>query len=131
MQEHIVLMCHQRLPFKEPRIHLSELKNLEVLSLYGAARFGDAGLEHLKALPQLTNLDLRHTLVTDDGLLHLSGLGNLRRLTLGVDVPHEPVNPAVAKVFPGPPAGWTTTSPITDEGVKRLQQALPDCDISH
>ena len=38
----------------------------------------DAGLEHLKGLPHLQNLDLAYTQVTDAGLEHLKALSKLR-----------------------------------------------------
>src|SRR5580765_2984691 len=41
---------------------------------------GDAGLEHLKALAELEDLDLDATLITDAGLKHLQVLRQLRRL---------------------------------------------------
>ena len=49
-------------------------------------------------------LFLNNTKVTDAGLEHLKGMTNLRKLTL-VD------------------------TQVTDEGVDKLQQALPDCKI--
>ena len=54
----------------------------------------------------LNNLELSHTRVTDAGLTLRSGLNNLRRLSLG-------------------------DTKVTDEGVKRLQEALPNTRVSH
>jgi hypothetical protein len=57
-------------------------------------------------LTQLRRLDLDLNRVTDAGLEHLKGLTQLAQLALmGTDV--------------------------TDAGVKKLQQALPNCEISH
>jgi hypothetical protein len=64
----------------------------------------DAGLEHLKRLPQLQTLILLDTKVTDTGLERLNGLTQLRVLDLN-------------------------GAQITDAGVKRLRQALPKCNI--
>ena len=66
----------------------------------------DALLDHLKALPQLQKLTLLDcTKVTDVGLETLNGLSRLRELNLD---------------------GTT----VTDECLKKLQQALPHCRIS-
>ncbi len=53
----------------------------------------------------LTWLGLSGTCITDKGLHHLESLSNLRRLVL------------------------TECPNITDEGVARLQKALPNCTI--
>lgn len=63
----------------------------------------DAGLEHLKGLTQLQHLILQNTKITDAGLEHLKGLTQLQQLNLNTKV--------------------------TDQGVERLQQALPKCKI--
>ncbi|MFP6657003.1 MAG: hypothetical protein VB853_02415 [Pirellulales bacterium] len=52
------------------------------------------------------SVTLNNTKVTDAGLAHLSGLTKLERL-------------------------WLTRTQVTDAGVKKLQQALPKCDISN
>ena len=66
----------------------------------------DARLEHLKGLENLRWwLYLNGTNVTDAGLEHLTGLSNLEALDL-------------------------TGTRVTAEGVKKLQQALPNCKIS-
>jgi len=83
--------------------HLKGLTELQVLNLY-VTSITDAGLEHLKGLTNLRSLDLYDTNVTDAGLEHLKGLTNLRYL------------------------GLRKTN-VTDEGVKKLQQALPKCEI--
>ena len=66
----------------------------------------DAGLVHLKGLTNLQTLYLYRTKVTDAGLVHLKGLTNLQFLSL-------------------------YNTKVTDEGVKKLQTALPNCNISH
>jgi hypothetical protein len=57
-------------------------------------------------LTQLEWLQLGYTQVTDAGLEHLKGLNQLRALGL-------------------------ESTKVTDEGVKKLQQALPMCYIHH
>jgi hypothetical protein len=51
-------------------------------------------------------LYLSDTQVTDTGLEHLKGLTNLERLELN-------------------------RTQVTDEGVRKLQEALPNCEIKH
>jgi Leucine-rich repeat (LRR) protein len=83
-------------------VHLKGLTYLSYLDL--PPTVGDAGVEHLKALTNLTNLRLDGTQVTDAGL---EGLKNLKRLkTLRLD-----------------------GTKVTPEGVKRLKTSLPVCDI--
>jgi len=86
--------------------HLKGLTNLRTLSLEDTSITG-AGLVHLKGLTKLKTLHLSHTKVTDAGLVHLEGLTELERLFL--------YNTGGGKV--------------TDAGVKKLQQALPNCKI--
>ena len=84
---------------------LAGLINLEFLGLT-ATKITDAGLEHLKGQTKLRQLDLRSTPVTDAGLEHLRGLTKLERLLLD-------------------------DTKVTDEGVKKLQRALPKCEIGY
>ena len=63
-------------------------------------------LKHVKELTNLAYLDLSETQIADAGLDDLKGLTNLAFLDL-------------------------REAQVTDEGVKKLQQALPNCEISH
>jgi hypothetical protein len=83
--------------------HLKDLTQLEDLDLDGTS-VTDEGLRQLAALTQLKKLGLSSCEVTDAGLEHLKGLKKLRVLNL-----------------------WDTK--ITEEGARRLQQALPNCQI--
>ena len=85
--------------------HIKCLTNLTWLSLVNTD-VTDAGLAHLKGLTKLQTLGLDLTQVTDAGLVHLKGLTNLRNLAL-------------------------QRTQVTDSGVKKLQKALPNCDILH
>jgi len=60
----------------------------------------DAGLVHLAGLTSLQEL-----FVTDAGLVHLKGLTSLQTLGLG-------------------------NTQVTDAGVAKLKEALPNCEIS-
>ena len=64
----------------------------------------DEGLMHLKGLTNLRGLDLWRTQITDAGLLHLKGLTKLQNLDL-------------------------RDTKVTDAGVAELQQSLPKCAI--
>jgi len=80
---------------------LSDVQSIEVSD----TNITDAGLEHLKGLTNLVYLNIENTHITDNGLEQLKGLTNLEYLLLG-----DKTN-------------------VTDEGVKKLQQALPNCKI--
>ena len=61
---------------------------------------------HLQGLGQLKDLYLADTNVTDAGQVYLEGLAQLQDLNLH-------------------------STKVTEQGVKLLQQALPNCKISH
>ena len=84
--------------------HLSHLTSLRELDLVGT-RVTDAGLARLRVLTNLQKLHVGGTQITDAGLEHLAGLTNLQLLGIG--------NCAL----------------VTDQGVAKLQQALPKCKI--
>ncbi len=85
-------------------MHLQGLGHLQVLDLDYTQVTG-TGLEHLRALSRLQTLYLNNTRVTDAGLEHLTELAQLRELYL-------------------------RGTKVTDNGVKRLQRALPRCQIT-
>jgi hypothetical protein len=83
------------------------LTGLKELLLQNASNVTDDGMKQLKRFTGLKKLTLRYAWnVSDDGLKHLEGLTSLEELLL-----HD--------------------TQVTDEGVKKLQEALPDCKISH
>lgn len=61
---------------------LSQLRSLKVHARTGWPNVTDAGLEHLRGLTDLNELDLSQSDVTDAGLASLEGLTKLRRLSL-------------------------------------------------
>ena len=67
----------------------------------GDCRISNRGLQHLQKLPNLTELRILLTQVTDEGLKELAGFKNLKKLSLS--------------------SIW-----ITDEAVDQLQKELPD-----
>jgi Leucine-rich repeat (LRR) protein len=63
-------------------IHLASLPSLSKLELFGS-QFTDDGLKHVGALSQIEELWLcEATAITDAGLAHLAGLGNLTWLAI-------------------------------------------------
>lgn len=84
--------------------HLQELRQLQALWLANT-KVTDVGLAHLQELSELATLGLGNTRVTDAGLVYLQRLRQLKNLDL-------------------------VGTKVTDEGVRRLRQALPDCNIN-
>ena len=87
---------------------VKELPQLVSLNV-GGCPITDAALAALEGNQNLQTLVLTYTNVTDAGLLHLKGLTNLKKLAL----------PSAA--------AWVK---ISEDGVKKLQEALPNCKIS-
>lgn len=85
--------------------HLTGLASLQTLHL-STNKVTDAGLEHIKGLIGLKSLSISSPNVTDEGLASLGALTNLQSLCL-------------------------INTSVTDEGVEELQQALPNCKITH
>jgi hypothetical protein len=103
-----------------------ELTQLEMLYLYGT-RVTDAGLKHVAQLRALRRLDLGGTRVSDEGLVHLRGLSELEELAL-----------ARARLSDAGLAHLESLrlrrlelvrTAVTAEGVARLKEALPWCEI--
>jgi hypothetical protein len=78
-----------------------------------STKFTDASLENLEGLSQLQTLGLHFTNVTDMGLEHLKRLSQLQDLWLGGELKNLTL--------------YKTN--VTVEGVKKLQQELPNCKI--
>lgn len=86
-------------------VHLKRLQNLETIDLGGCDQLRDSGLEHLKKLPRIKEIYLWGcNKITDRGLVHLEGLSALQTLDLG-------------------------QTKVTDAGVNRFKQALPNCEV--
>jgi hypothetical protein len=89
--------------------HLTTLKKLTRLTLlysegFAGPKITNAGLKPLSEMTQLTTLNLVGAKITDAGVDDLKLLRNLKRLTL-------------------------VGSGLSADGLKRLQVALPDCEI--
>lgn len=87
---------------------LAQIANITSLTRLNLARtqISDTGLEYLMGLDNLVYLNLYGSQVTDAGLEHLKGMTNLRKLFL-----------------------WQSL--VTEEGAKKLQEALPDCEVNY
>ena len=82
---------------------VAELPDIRRLDFVGSPAT-DAGLVHVRGLSRLERLNLADTQITDAGLEYLAGLPQLRAICL-------------------------RGTNVTDAGVRRLQQALPHCQI--
>jgi outer membrane protein assembly factor BamB len=93
----------------ESLVHLRPLKKLERLELlysegFGGTNLSDIGMATFVFLPKLRSLNLVGAKITDAGLAQLGQLKTLKQLQI-------------------------TNTPVSDEAVKRLQVALPGCEI--
>ncbi len=113
--------------------HLEELPQLRRLDL-GRTGVTDAGLVHLKGSTKLETLNLYCTKVTDAGLTNLKGLTQLQSLHLGDDMGEgAQITDAGLEHLKGLTKLKTLSLPgtqVTDSGVKKLQQTLPNCKIT-
>ena len=91
-------------------------------------QFSDKGVEQLKGIPEIGELLLANTKVTDQGLAHLRAMTQLKGLDLcgtGVtDVGLENLTGLTALEYL-----WLDGTKVTEAGVKKLQKALPNCQI--
>ena len=83
--------------------HLTKAKHLEVLDLC-ACPITDDGLRHVRNLTQLRKVNLGGSKVTDKSIQLLANWKKLKYLAVG-------------------------GSQITREGIRKLQAALPDCEV--
>jgi Leucine Rich repeat len=140
---------HNRAVTDDGLVHLRNLKKLQVLYLYDCNITG-TGLKHFVRLPNLHVLDIRWTPITSDGiatigklqnltvvalpettsdddLAALKALANLKELRLentGISdkglIHLESLSGLQELILP---------EPISDQGMKQLQVALPKCRI--
>lgn len=101
--------------------HAAELRELYSISL--PPRTTDRGLAHLAGLPNVRELVLHHTAITDTGLQVVRGMKKLRYISLpeaatDASLVHLQGLPLQHLHHPG--------TNITDGGIRRLKQHLPD-----
>ena len=100
------------------------------IRVIGLLTFNDAGLEHVKGLTEVKELNLELAATTDAGLTHLKGMPKLRMLVLGA----TNVTDAGLEHLKGLTELRSVilyATNVTDEGIKKLQKALPNCKIHH
>jgi|GEM_PF-2855250 len=97
----------------------SKLPKLTHLELSMCPQVTDAGVAHLKGMPQLLFLSLAETKVTDAGMLHLAGLTNLKFLRLGGT---HITNPSLVNVegMKQLESLWINETSIGDDGITHL-----------
>jgi hypothetical protein len=112
--------------------NLKGLKSLRKLQL-SRTTVTDKGMKHLESLTTLIDLDLSGTQVTDRGLGHLQGMNELQQLNLGdtkvTDSGLERLAVLKLDVFQLVGKLSLVGTKTTKAGVKKLQQAWPNCTI--
>jgi hypothetical protein len=107
---------------------LCELRGLRALSLEDT-RVTDAGVARVAGLPGLADLSLEGTAVTDAGLKALGGMRGLESL----DLTATRVTDAGLGELAGLPGlrvpDLSGCPDVTAEGVARLREALPRCEV--
>jgi hypothetical protein len=91
----------------------------------------DAGLRSLHGLTQIESLDFEreHVAITDAGLVHLESLPNLRRLKFLMAAITDKGLGRLAEKLPRLEFVEMHGTKTTMDGVKRLQMALPKCQV--
>lgn len=90
---------------------LKELTTLTQLDVDGCRGVTDAGMEHLQGMNNLKWLNISHTQVTEAGLKHLTSVTNLETLLICCLYQAD------------------GRKKISEEAIRELQEALPNCEI--
>jgi hypothetical protein len=109
--------------------YLEGLGHLEGVHLTGS-KLTNSGLEHLRGVPHLKILCIWCPSVTDDGLRCIGSLSTVEDLQ--IDSP-EVTDEGLRHLYGMPRLTKLEiyNSQVTDAGVAKLQQALPNCKITH
>ena len=107
--------------------YLRDVPQLRSLGFGISGHVTDAGLVHLSSLTQLRQLDMRYLDITDAGLEHVKGLNQLEELTLGNAITNTGLEQLKGLTQLKELHVWATQ--VTDEGVLKLQEELPNCKI--
>jgi len=111
-------------------MHVRQLRDLRELHMYGSIQITDAGLKHLSGLSQLEYIGLQHTELTGAGIAHLLDLPNLRWISLAYTGTSDAELDQFSDMRQLRGLSLFGAN-VTDKGVERLQQALPDCVVMH
>lgn len=119
-------------PSDDDLVYLKQLSSLKELWIYDDPRddieLTDAGLEHLKEMTQLHDLELLGTNVTAAGLGQLKELTQLKQLkVLNGGITDEDLKYLME--FKQLNSLYLGGTKITEEGFMELQKALPNCII--
>ena len=110
-------------------VQLRGFQHLQELDLT-RTRITAAGLTNIKDLPALTKLFLTDTKVDDSGIAHLKGMMNLRLAGLsGTRISDAALDDL--RELKGLKQLFCIGTSVTEAGVEKLQQALPQCQITH
>ena len=108
---------------------IKSLPQLELLAI-GDTQVTDAGLEHLKGMNKLKVLDLAACKnLTEGGLAHLPGLSNLETLHL-TGLPITDKGLEQLKDIKSLKTVELNGTKVSEDGVKSLQTALPNCQVN-
>ncbi len=128
--------------------HISTLVELRDLRLTDT-NVSDTGLQYLAGLSRLQRLTLKGTRITDAALKHLEGLTRLQELDLSGEPGGFFASMGFTNSIPTVPSRITDAglqnlqglsslqklnlrlTKVTEEGVKKLQQALPNCKVDY
>lgn len=89
----------------------------------------DEALQDIGKLAHLTMLGLSRTKVTSAGMVHLTGLTNLKFLSLGGTAVGDDAIEHLSKLKSLKKLAIVGETKFTDDGQKKLKQALPDCAV--
>ena len=106
---------------------LAAVPTIEYVNL-NSTQVTDAGLVHLRACPKLNMLQCDATPITDAGIAELTRHQNLASLSLSGTKITDAGLEHLAKL-PKLKELWLRNTAITDAGYKKLQAALPNCEI--
>jgi hypothetical protein len=98
---------------------LKALTKLRRLAVLDAPEVTDAGLEHVKGLPELDDLYLGKTGITDDGLKHVAEMTKLRKLSVRITAVGNKGFAHLAGLKKLEHLDATETK-VTDDGLKHL-----------
>ena len=109
---------------------LRQIPDIEVFSIRHAVNVTDAGIKDVSSLKMLTGLDVTGTRISKVGLLLLSKLDSLDTLVLDDcnEIDDDCVETLVA--FPSITRLSIQNTSLTEAGVARLREKLPDCKIA-
>jgi Leucine-rich repeat (LRR) protein len=105
---------------------LSKLKNLKVLCLY-ESQITNAGLESLVNLKNLTSIALKTPRITDRGMSVLAKLGTLEYITLDSSITDDGL--LCLHALPNLKYLSLHGSDVTQDGAHRFVKALPNCQL--